>query len=209
MPDKLLCRSARAPKFGMLAYSFAISSALLSVYAKLASIYACTAAIFALASSTVSKWPSSSSYLTGSAGTAGSLAIYSYSSRIFSSTAASPAMRVFWRSAAWAFASATVIMCSPSASTVGFSLSSFSFLSYLALASFTFLAALSDAFILAHGFSTARVYSAAAARAAAWLASGVLMIGFEGPFFFGAGAASACYWAYASASACASAWAYI
>jgi len=88
------------------------------------------------------------------------------------------------------------MICSPSASTVGFSLSSFSFFSYASFASFTFLAALSEAFILAHGFSTANLYSAASAMAAAWLASGVLMIGFAGPFLpFGAVAASAsaCY----------------
>jgi hypothetical protein len=84
------------------------------------------------------------------------------------------------------------MICSPFSSTVGFSLSSFSFFSYAAFASFAFLAALSEAFILAHGFSTAKVCSAAAARAAAWFASGVLIIGFAGPFLpAGAGVASA------------------
>jgi hypothetical protein len=39
--------------------------------------------------------------------------------------------------------------------------------------------------------------------AAAWFASGVLIIGFAGPFFFGAAAASA--YSFASASAYASA----
>jgi len=54
------------------------------------------------------------------------------------------------------------------------------------------------AFILAHGFSTTRAYSAAAATAAASLLSLVLITGLAGPFLaFGAGAYAASASAYA------------
>lgn len=60
------------------------------------------------------------------------------------------------------------------------------------------MAALSLAFILAHGFSTTRAYSAAAATAAASLLSLVLITGLAGPFLaFGAGAYAASASAYA------------
>jgi len=62
------------------------------------------------------------------------------------------------------------------------------------------LAAFSAAVILFHGFSGARAYSAAAARAAASLASLVFTTGFPlpaNPLFFGC--CSAAYYASASA----------
>ena len=122
-----------------------------------------------MASSTVSKWPSSSSYFTGSVLT-GSCAILSWSNKIFYSTACSPATNIYYNWAASILASATVWICSPFSSTVGFSLSSFSFFAYFSAASFASFACLSAGFIFAHGFSSLNNASAAAATAAAWLA---------------------------------------
>ena len=162
------CKSARAPKFGISPFSFSIYATRWSVAANPSSIYFWAAAIFALTSSTVSSWPSSSGACTG---IAGSLANSSYSLAIFSSTAASPATNISYSSRASSLASATVWICSPFASTVGFSLLSFATFSLFALASFNFFNLFSAYDILLQSLSSGSNESAAAARAAACWAS--------------------------------------
>ena len=88
-------------------------------------------------------------------------------------------------------ASATVYICSPFSSTVGFSLSSFSLSLYFSAASAAFFFAFSAAVIFAHGLSYGIRALAAWRTAAAWLASGVSgTAAFLFPFA-GAGSASA------------------
>ena len=130
MLDSDECMSAKAPKFGMFAASVLAYSCLWSAAAIPSSIAFWAIAILALASSTVSKWPSSSSCFTGST-FAGSVASYYCSSIIFCSTAASPYSSIACIEAASTLASATVWICSPFSSTVGFSLASFSALAFL------------------------------------------------------------------------------
>lgn len=93
--DNVSWTFANAVKFGMAVVSSFYLAIFKSVAAIPSSIAFCAASIFALASSTVSKWPSSSSYLTGSSEIAGSAAILAASNWIFYSTAASPATNIY------------------------------------------------------------------------------------------------------------------
>jgi len=107
IPPNEPSRFASAPKSGIYADSYAILLHLFSVLANPASIYSYAAFILALTSSTVSRWPSSSSYLTGPVST-GAFANSSYSIWIFCSTAAVPASSISYNYLASSFASATV-----------------------------------------------------------------------------------------------------
>lgn len=88
-------------------------------------------------------------------------------------------------------------MCSPFSSTVGFSLSSFSFFAFFSAASLAFFFCFSAADIFAQGLSSGINSAAAAATAAAWLTSAVALTGAFFPLALGAGCSST----YCSASA--------